>query len=840
MKKFLSLLLVTVVTIFLISGCKGFLHSSIDEIPTGAIVGKVVFDNLSDSSGITVTLDKTDGLVPVEPQNEGGENGDARTIVGSNFTIEDGSFKFEALEDGLYTVYASSSDSLDKAVVKNIVVSDGQTVTLEDLHLNPVGSLSGTITFSDDADYSGFLVSIAGTSYMATTGTSGEFTISGIPSGNKYEIIIMYGNYTYYWKSDVTVTGLQLNSLGSISFEKATITAGGESGSKGEQGEDGDKGDKGDQVDKGDQGDKGDPGADGTKAPKTYFIFFNANESTSQMSPQIVEGKQTVILDECTLVRPGSKYFYSWNTKADGSGTTYFDKQEITVTETITLYAQWRYQCTVYFYNNDKLLTSQNIYTQVPTALNHYDFEPVDGKYFSTWNTKSDGSGTTYSDEEIVTINRDGNYAIYFYAQFKDMYKLTFYANDGTNEAEEQEIIGERPTLLNEPDFIKNKNFSCWTTNSDGTGDVYFNAQSITITGNTSLYAQWNYQITSTQLSNYLSKLSSNTKTNPYKIQLSNVDKTNLSSISAAIKNSSKYVDLDLSSCKFTEIPGNAFSSNSYITSVEIPSTVTNIGNSAFSSCSNLTAITIPTSVTSIGNYAFSSCSNLTALTIPASVTSIENSAFSSCSGLTTITVNKNNPKYDSRNDCNAIIETDTNTLISGCENTVIPNTVTSIGNNAFYYCSNLTSITIPSSVTSIGDYAFYYCYNLKEITIPDSVVSIGSSAFYYCYNLKEIIIPNSVVSIGSYAFERCSSLTTIEIPASVTSIGYFAFLYCSKLTSLTFEDTSTWYKTSSSTDLSRVKEYGTEVDLSDPAQNVTWFTDTSGYYNYFWYKLDE
>ena len=216
------------------------------------------------------------------------------------------------------------------------------------------------------------------------------------------------------------------------------------------------------------------------------------------------------------------------------------------------------------------------------------------------------------------------------------------------------------------------------------------------------------------------------------------------------------------------------------------------ISNYDFAGCCGLTSITIPSSVTSIGNYAFSGCYSLTSITIPEGVTSIGYLAFGSCRGLTSISVASGNTNYDSRNNCNAIIETSSNTLIVGCKNTVIPSSVTSIGSDAFSGCSSLTSITIPSSVTSIGSEAFFWCTGLTSITIPSSVTSIGYQAFYKCSSLTSITIPSSVTSISGGVFGNCSGLTSVTIPSSVTSIGSKAFSDCTSLTSITIPSSVT------------------------------------------------
>ena len=183
---------------------------------------------------------------------------------------------------------------------------------------------------------------------------------------------------------------------------------------------------------------------------------------------------------------------------------------------------------------------------------------------------------------------------------------------------------------------------------------------------------------------------------------------------------------------KVTNIGDMAFYCCSELTSVSIPNSVINIGKGAFNGCSNLLSITIPNSVITIGKSAFFECSSLTSIMIPSSVTSIGEWVFYNCSSLTSITVDSKNTKYDSRDNSNSIIETASNKLIFGCQNTTIPSSVVGIGEGAFWGCVGLTSITIPNSVTSIGNGVFVNCSGLTSITIPSSVTSIGEYAFQY------------------------------------------------------------------------------------------------------------
>lgn len=259
-----------------------------------------------------------------------------------------------------------------------------------------------------------------------------------------------------------------------------------------------------------------------------------------------------------------------------------------------------------------------------------------------------------------------------------------------------------------------------------------------------------------------------------------------------------------------TSIGNYAFVNCTNLIKVVIPNSVTSIGDGAFSYCYKLTSVAIPEGVTEIGAYAFYYCVRLAGIEIPASVTEIGHGVVANCKNLTTIAVKEGNPVYTSVGNC--LIEG--TTLVAGCNSSVIPATVTAIGDSAFSGCSLLTVLNIPESVTSIGSLAFQDCTRLTEIEIPANVTEIGEGILAGCDGLTTItvaagnstyyvedkclikraetntlvagvqgsVIPEDVTAIGRGAFLGCRTLTEIIIPDNVTSIDHAAFFVCSNL----------------------------------------------------------
>ncbi len=497
----------------------------------------------------------------------------------------------------------------------------------------------------------------------------------------------------------------------------------------------------------------------------------------------------------------------------------------------MTLWAQWQAnENTLHFDGNGATsgtMDDMTIATDASATLTENAFERT-GYTFEGWSTSAGGE-VEYENGSQYTMGTESDYTLY--AVWKPLeYTITYELNGG-------EVTGENPTSFTtdqlpltlhlENAYKKDYSFIGWYATEEFTGDVI---TQITKVGNLTLYARFEYGteglifenngngytltgyegketdviVPETWLSESVSKILT-----PFKGQNltslvlpylgnapENAQYTHLGYVfgGQSATNNSTYVPNTLKSVTVLRgitLSNEAFYDCGSLTEIILPNELTSIGEAAFQNCISLTEIILPELLQRIGENAFNGCSNLLEIYIPENVSEIGIGVFSDCSKLQSIEVQVDNIAYKA--ETNTLIEIETNKLIAGCFNSIIPNYVTAIEQYAFYGADALIKIVIPDSVTTIEDRAFYGCSGLTSITFGDNsqLITIGDAAFQNCSRLISINIPSSVTSIGTVSFKNCSNLESVifgknsQLIFHATSGGGDAFNGCINLKSI-------------------------------------------------------
>ena len=376
-------------------------NNSVDS-NTGIIIGKVKFSNgaADANKGIVVTLDKTDGLMASEVSGSVSDGTNNRSVVSTITTSDDGSYTFENLEEGTYTIYASCTYSSERAVYTNVVVHAGETTMAEALQLTATGIITGTITLDNKSSgNTGFLVFVAGTSFMAMTDDSGNYTISGVPAGNGYQLVATKGNVIHSISSDVSVPANDTVKIQNNNFTTTEIEAAV-------------KGEKGDQGDPGNDGSNGTDGTNGTNGNDGVSIiwlgtFASENEITN---PKYLNAYFNTT-NGCSYIFDGTKWQLLARSGMNGNKDNSFaiatvvSNQELTnedVTITINISENELFKVG-YVYS-----TARTFWINAKEVLYNSEFVPIsvntDGQYTVT--AACNGYYT------FAAMNSDGYYAM--------------------------------------------------------------------------------------------------------------------------------------------------------------------------------------------------------------------------------------------------------------------------------------------------------------------------------------------------------------------------------------------------------------------------------------------
>ncbi len=437
-----------------------------------------------------------------------------------------------------------------------------------------------------------------------------------------------------------------------------------------------------------------------------------------------------------------------------------------TVSANLELHARWVSHSYTVTFSNQNATTGPSpaamTVASPATTLSAFPAAPTRTGYaFAGWWTGTGGTGTQVSLSTPITGNAT------FYPKWA--VTVTFNAPEATTGPSPTAItlasgsttLGTLPTAPTRTGYT----FGGWYTGQNGTGTIF--SGSTTVTQSITVYAKWNYDMSSPYWYSY-------TVTNG---TVSLGKGANWPRDLAVLT-----IPSTLAGYPVTGLSDNAFQSCAGLSSIALPTSLKTIGNYAFSGCRGVGSITIPASVTMIGNSAFSYCSSLSRVTFSGNPQSIGASALSYCTLLDYVTL------PDSLTSLGAGVFNECTSLST----LKLPSNLTAIPSNFLYNCANLSSLTIPATVTAIGERAFQGCTGLLSINIPEGITDIPLCAYYACSSLRSITLPSTLKTIGASAFWGCSSLRSVNFPAGLTTITQGAFIGCYNINSITLPATVT------------------------------------------------
>ena len=749
-----------------------------DVVTTGKIVGKATYTNTANHAGIQVTLVSSDGIVAYDSQISSRSRSNV-AVMKNVVTSESGEYSFEKVKEGVYTIYASSDDSTEKAVLTNVVVQANQVVTAADLNLTATGSISGKVTLDGkENDNLGILVFVASTSYMSMTDDSGKFTISDVPAGADYQIVIMKGDYCTLWET-VSVEAGKENNLGDKNITSQNSDASSFIW----------------------QGSSATPPAN----PEKYWAYFNTTDGSSY----IYDGEKWTLLAQAgkdgengTNGTGGSGSIYSYTVNIENIDNDYLNEMGFLAgvyvyfltTEQVKLcqdagefdtdvikdklyyYLTGFIPDTVKIGNNGVLGLLQNLNDLKIKSYNGIAATVTDTTLTITVDmtkieqtqlrasiggdiTKNDivdltgyrpyivglGDKTTNPDDfvtdDLMKMTQTATFPTDIQYVPVSCYKLARYvSSQDSGSLSDNSFIFMGDTSF---EFVFMDNFS--TTAYGGVEIDSLDKEIRLVDGGMISFTDGVLTDGKAYIATLIVKGDQEayvkvTETSKKEITATASDVVDtISGLSAGVYTIK--VSGTMTSDILADVRSTMRDNESAKINLDLSGTtgLTIIDDYDFQNCVSLISIVIPESVTTIDYEAFIECRNLTSVTIPDSVTEIKGSAFNDCEKLTTFDINENNKNYSSSEDCKILYNKDKTVLIaypSATGDITIADGVVFINFEAFGYCDSLTSVTIPDSVTTIDDYAFYGCSRLTTVNYRGTQeqweqISIGSNNDY-------------------------------------------------------------------------------------------------------------